>query len=173
MEPFATPEDMESRTLGVITATSHSFLEQELAAATQAIRGHCRWHVATAETLTYRRRGRFVEHVWLPASEIRSIASAVIDGQTIDTAAVEFDEATGWTNLCGRVVDVQFVAGFETVPEDLVTLTLELAAGALGTSLGLAKEQAGAVSVTYTRAGGGLTAADESRLVAYRLGRLP
>lgn len=173
MEPFATTQDMEDRTQGEITATTHPFLEQELAAASWAIRNHCRWHVATSELLTFRRRARFASEVWLPASKISSISSAVIDGNTIDVTTIEYDEDTGWTSLYGRAVDVIYSAGHATVPEDVVTLTLELAAGALGASLGIAREQAGGVSLTYARSGGGITAADEGRLAEYRLGRLP
>ncbi|QTV79482.1 hypothetical protein [Microbacterium sp. NIBRBAC000506063] len=115
----------------------------------------------------------FSEAVWLPAMQIEAIASVTIDGTTLTPANVDFDPDTGWTSLCGRRVNLTFTAGHEAIPEDLVTLTLELAAGALGSPLGISREQAGAVSVTFTRTSGALQPADHARLAAYKLGRLP
>lgn len=173
MQPFATEDDMENRTLGAITATSHPFLPQEIAAAVREIRNHCGWHVAPTEVLTYRREAPWAEDVWLPAMQITAITACVIDGRAIDPATIRFDPDTGWTNLRGCSVHVTYVAGYSDVPEDLVTLALELAAGGLGTSLGIGREQAGGVSVTYTRANGSVQSSDHGRLAAYTLGTLP
>ncbi|WP_052961588.1 MULTISPECIES: hypothetical protein [unclassified Leucobacter] len=173
---FATPADMADRSGGTIAA-EHPFLERELRAATRSIRNHCGWHIAGKHIIKHRRRGRFSAEVWLPAMRIESIESGTIDGAAINPALVDFDEDTGWTPLVGRAVDVTFVAGFDPIPEDLVTLTLELAAGALGSPLGISREQAGGVSVTFTRTSGALLIGpggpDEARLAPYRLGVLP
>ena len=175
--PFASAALMEARSLGAITTASHPFLEDELRAATRAIREFCRWHVAPARPVTYRRAGRLADDVWLSAMEVASINAVTIDGRewsADEVAAVEFDSLTGWTNLRGRRVAVTYTAGFETVPEDVVALTLELAASALGTSLGQTREQAGSVSVTYDRTGGGIAEGSlaAARLIPYRIGRL-
>lgn len=172
MASFATPTEMAERSEGAIPA-DHPFLTKELAAATRTIRNACGWHIALVESIRFRRVRPFAEQVWLPAMEIASVVSATIDGVDMVVADVEFDPDMGWTNLCGRNVDVTFTAGFNPVPEDLVTLTLELAAGALGSPLGISREQAGTVSVTYTRSSGSLQPADHDRLAAYKLGRLP
>ncbi|MFB7843629.1 hypothetical protein [Microbacterium sp. NPDC056052] len=169
---FATKDQMGERSQGAVPAST-PFLEDELAAATRTIRNYCRWHIATAEQLTFRRSGPFAEAVWLPAMQITTLDEITIDGVTVDPASVEFDFDTGWTSLCGRIRQVKFTAGFEEVPEDIVTLTLELAAGALGSPLGISREQAGGVSVSYTRTSGALQPADVDRLAAYRLGWLP
>lgn len=177
-ERFATEQDMADRTQGQVTAASHPFLARELDAATQDIRDFCRWHIAPARPVTFRRVGRTADDVWLPTMNIASIDAVTIDGTEWDAnalSAVEFDPDTGWTNLYGRNVAITYTAGYEKVPANLVTATLELAAAALGTSLGHTREQAGTVSVTYGRAGGGI---DEDspggqRLIAYRIGRLP
>lgn len=174
MEPFASAQLMEQRTQGEITSTTHVYLAQELAAASRAIRNYCRWHVATSETLTYKRVGRFEADVWLPAMEITSITKVTLDGVAwTNLDAVEFDGRTGWTNLRGRRVEVEYVAGYTEVPADIEMLTLELAAGGLGTALNITREQAGGVAVTYSRSSGALSALDEGRLVQYRLGRVP
>jgi hypothetical protein len=171
---FATSDQMADRSQGAITATTHQFLVDELAAATRAIRNECGWHIAPRETVVYRHVRPWVEQVWLPAMEIVSIDEVVIDGVTAtDLTVYKFDPATGWTNISGCDVKVTYTAGFETVPEDIVALTLELSAGALGSPLGVSREQAGGVSVTLTRTSGGLMPDDLDRLAAYRIGRLP
>lgn len=169
---FATPDQMEDRSGGAIL-TTHPFLQKELAAATRQIRNRCGWHIATRQQVRIRHVRPFPESVWLPAMQIESIDSAIMDGATRTTSGIDFDPDTGWTPLCGRRVDVTFTAGFDEVPEDLVTLTLELAAGALGSPLGITREQAGGVSVTLARSSGALQADDLSRLAAYKLGWLP
>lgn len=173
MEPFASPEQMEQRTLGAITATTHPFLANELRSASLAIRNACHWHVAPQLPLTYRRVGAYAEQVWLPAMEIEAIDGGTVDGRALDPSTVEFDPSTGWTNITGRSVTIEYRAGFRETPDDLIALTLELAAGALGSPLGITREQSGGVSVTLSRAGGGITASDELRLIQYRIGSLP
>lgn len=172
LQPFATAQDMADRSGGAIPKT-HPFLEKELQAATRTIHNACGWHIAQVEQLRYRKVRPFSEVVWLPAMQIKSIDSGTIDGATVTAMTTGFDPAIGWTPLCGRDVDITFTAGFDEVPEDLVTLTLELAAGALGSPLGISREQAGTVSVSYTRTSGQLTEADHDRLAAYKLGWLP
>lgn len=172
LEPFATAQQMADRSQGAIP-TDHPFLATELKAATRQIRNACGWHIAKVEQLRYRKVRPFSEAVWLPALQIQSIDSGTIDGATVAATTAGFDPEIGWTPFVGRDVDITFTAGYAEVPEDLVTLTLELAAGALGSPLGISREQAGTVSVSYTRTSGELTAADHDRLAAYKLGRLP
>lgn len=181
LEPFASEADMENRSLGEITTSSHPFLANELEAASRNIRNHCRWHIATVEQIDYVRRGPFVKDVWLPAMQIQSITAVTIDGAVwANPTVVDFDPDTGWTNLRGSNVEVKFIAGYSEVPEDLMTLTLTLAARGLGTSLGFVREQAGTVSVTHSQAGFNVAASsallphEKADLDAtYRLGRLP
>lgn len=176
LDSFATPQDMEDRTQGAIPA-DHPFIGSELSAATEAIRNYCRWHIAGVRQLTLHRVRPFAESVFLPAMKIASVESATVDGCEHRAGEVEFDPETGWTPLRGRRVRVQYTAGFDEVPADLVTLTLELASAALGSPLGIVREQAGGVSVTLQRASGALLVgaggADVARLTPYRLGRLP
>ena len=172
---FATPEQVTNRTQGAITPETHPGLADELAAATADFRAFCRWHVAPRKPLEYRRVGPSSDDVWLPAMQIASIDEVRIDGRDIDPETVEFDPSTGWTSLYGRNVYVKFTAGYAEIPANISAAAMELAAQALGTALGFVREQAGGVSVQYSRAGGGI---DEdtpggARLVAYRLGRIP
>ncbi len=173
MAAFATTTDMEQRSQGHITATSHPFLQKELDAASRAIRDECGWHIATAETITRKVRSASRHAIWVPAMQITTVTITTLDDVAHVLPDDQFDPETGWTSWAGDRYTLTYTAGFTAVPEDLVTLTLELAAGALGVSLGITREQAGAVSVTYARAGGGLTEADKPRLAAYRIGRMP
>jgi hypothetical protein len=174
MDPFADATMMANRSQNAITAATHPYLSRELVAASRAIRNECRWHVAPAEALSFKRRTKRCEDVWLPASHIQEITAVKIDGTAwTDLSGVEFDELTGWTNLAGRVVEIDYIAGYDYVPEDIEAMTLELAAGALGAPLAISREQAGGVAVTYSRTSGALTAQDQDRLSEYRLGRLP
>lgn len=177
-DPFASTSLMEDRSQGAITTASHPHLARELEAATRDIKDFCRWHISPRKSVTQKRRGRFAEDVWLQAMQIESIDAVTIDGveYTEDqVAAVEFDEDTGWTNLRGRLVEVTFTAGFVEVPETVETATLELAAAGLGTALGAMREQAGSVSITFDRAGGGIEEGSvlARRLLPYQIGRLP
>ena len=179
MTAFALPADMEARTGELGIPPTHPFLQAELEAATKLIQKRCGWHIAPQRQVRHRRVGPQPVNVWLPAMEITEVSSAVVDGVVLDPASVEFDPDTGWTNLTGRTVDVFFTAGFEEVPEELVTLTLQIAARALVSPMGLVRDQAGAVSAVYTQVGfnqaGGtvLLTAEEATLTPYRLGRLP
>lgn len=172
MASFATPQDMDDRTRGEITATSYPFLQKELDAATRTIREACGWHIAPIETHVVRRVSRHRSEIWVPAMNILAVRISDAGGAR-DLADFDFDPMTGMTTWSGDRYTLEFTAGYATVPEDLVTLTLEIAAGALGASLGLAREQAGGVSVTYARAGGTIAPSDIPRLAPYTLGYLP
>lgn len=174
LDTFASATDMENRSQGEISTATHPFLDVELRAATRAIRNAAGWHIADSQPdLVYRRIQRWPWLCYLPAMRITSLQSVYVNGIAIDPTLVEFDEDTGQTNLYGRAIEVTYTAGFETVPEDLQVLTLEIAAGALGTSLGIIRETAGSTSVTMARSGGGISLADLDRLAEYRIGPLP
>lgn len=171
MATFASTTDMDQRSRGAITATSHPYLARELAAATEAIRNACGWHIAPSESVRFRRSARIPSVVFLPGMMITAITAAKVNGVTIAPEDVDVDPMTGETNLYGRVLDVSFTCGWETVPADLEALTLDMVAASLGGGAeGLAREQAGAVSVTYRQ-----YAESElrGRLASYRLGRVP
>lgn len=182
LAPFATKEQMQQRSQGAITVSSHPFLEDELKAASQLIRDECRWHVARQEELHLRKTWGTRELVWLPAMEITAITAVTIGDVVWDSeqlATVEFDRDTGWTNLCGRKVDITYTAGFAEVPASLVTLTLQIAARALGSPLGAVREQTLVSNVQWSAtapgvAGGAVLLEHEwGTLTPYILGRLP
>lgn len=170
---FATTSQMETRSGGVIAASTPG-LQIELDAATRAIRNYCAWHIAEREDIRWRKVRRIPGEVWLPAMEVEAITACTIDGFDAIAAGtdIEFDPETGWTNLWGRSLDITFTAGYPDIPPDLITLCIEMAAGPLVAELGLEKEQAGSVSVTYARPSNVVSPADFPRLAAYKLGAI-
>lgn len=179
MDAFATKEQMAARSQGTIPA-DHPFLDQALAAASTRIRNACRWHVAKLETTVFRRRYGQTEEVWLPSLHIQSIDSVTVDGSALnDLSAVEFDTETGWTNLLANTVSVTFSHGYDDVPEDILDLTLQIAARSLGSPLGYTREQAGSVSVSASLTAPGVAGGtvllphEETSLSAYTLGWTP
>lgn len=180
MDPFATKEQLEQRSQGAIPAST-PFIDDELKAASRIIRNYCRWHIAGIESgLTFTKRSRFPEDIWLPAMQVQSLSAVQINGTAVaDASAIPFDPATGWVGARGGTVAITYAAGFEEVPEDIVSLTLQVAARALGSPLGIVREQAGGVSVSYTQtgsntAGGSVLLAHEmEQLDAYRIGWMP
>ncbi|MEV8134298.1 hypothetical protein [Microbacterium aurantiacum] len=173
MSAFATEELMGERTRGLITATSHPFLAKELDAATREIQNYCGWHIAPEESKTITRLSRFPEEIWIPAMQITAVTAVQAEGiEWSDLTGVEFDPQTGWTNIRARRIHLTYTAGFEEVPEDLVALTLQMAARALGVSLGILREQTLSASLTFTA-----SADDRSRfesvLMPYKIGYLP
>lgn len=176
---FATPEQMAQRTQGAITTTSHHFLASELDAATREIRDACGWHIAPVKELTYTHNGPTPRRVFLPALKITTVSGVTADGNVVDLAGVEFDENTGWTNIVACKVSVTFSAGFAEVPGNLITLTLQMAARALGSPMGATREQTLVSSVSWSAVApgvsGGETILDHERasLAAYTLGPIP
>lgn len=181
LQPFATKEQMDQRTQGAITVSSHPFLETELAAASDLIRDRCGWHIAAVETLRYRRTWQTRDLVMLPAMQITGITAVTIGDVVWDVdqlSTVEFDPDIGWTNLYGRKVDVTYTAGFAAVPAPLVTLTLQIAARALGSPLGAVREQTLVSNVLWSATAPGVAGGavilphEEATLAPYVLGRL-
>lgn len=174
MDSFATVQQMADRSGGAISA-DHPYLRTALAAATREIRNVCGWHIAPLETLTKRGATSRAHEIWIPAQQIESIDAVTLDGTVIDvapeTTTVLHDPDTGWTNLWAYRYSVTYSAGYRVIPEDLVELTLQMAARALGATLGVEREQAGAVSVTYSAPV--LLQEERARLEAYKLGRIP
>ena len=180
LQPFATKEQMEQRSQGAITVSSHPFLETELAAATDLIRRRCGWHIAKVETLQFRKAWASVDSVLLPAMQIGAISAVTINGTVWEADAlttVEVDPDTGITNLYGRTVDITYTAGYTEVPTELVTLTLQIAARALGSPLGAVREQTLVSNVLWSATAPGVAGGsvilphEEATLAPFILGR--
>lgn len=180
LKAFATKHQMQDRSQGAIP-TSHPFLDSALSAASRLIRNYCGWHIAPVITSTFRYRHDHLGNLWLPSLHIVSVDTLEADGYEIDlvTLPADFDPDTGWTNIYAYRAVVTFSHGFEEVPEDLVDLTLQIAARALGSPLGYIREQAGPLGVTHSSvapnvAGGSVLLPHEmAQLATYKIGWAP
>jgi hypothetical protein len=178
LDPFAKPEDMEARTEGLIP-TTRPFLDEALAAASLAIRNHCGWHIAPVVEQVQYAGGRGT--VFLPTRRLTELVSVVNDGTVLDAGALDFDEDTGqvfgprWSARRRGLV-ITYRHGLDKIPADVVDLTLQVAARALGSPLGVIREQSLASSVTWTATAAGvaggtvLLAHEQDSLAAYTLG---
>ena len=181
MDALTTVAEVQARSNGVITGPTDLALSGRLDSASTIVRAWCGWHIAPVAQVTQVRRRPWREQVWLDAMNILSIDAAQIDGYEYtaeELAAVVFDPGTGWTELCGANVSITFTCGYETVPEEIKALVSEMVIADTINPLGLAREQAGSVSYTLGRTGGGLSGdptggGDYARLWPYKIGRRP
>ncbi|MEX1078885.1 MAG: hypothetical protein WED09_07240 [Homoserinimonas sp.] len=156
LEAFATAAQMASRSQGAIPAGT-PFLDDELKAATQLIRNYCGWRIAdqAAEDIWLDRLSG--PALFLPSLHVVSVDALVVDGVTADTSDLKWLSdgrlsAPYWVPV-GQSAKVTITHGLTAAPPEIVSLTLQVAARALGSPLGIVREQAGAVSVTYSQAG--------------------
>lgn len=183
MDAFATPEQMAARSQGAITSASHPYLAQALAAASGVIRGYCGWHVAPVEEETRRFPGIPRERLWLPTGRLVEVLTATDAGTSVDVAALDWDESgllgkTDWTSGL-RNVEITYRHGFDSVPPEITDLTLQIAARALGSPLGVVTEKSLTSSVTWAQTAQGVAGGvvlmehEKPTLAPYRLGWLP
>lgn len=116
-------------------------VDLNLAAATEAVRGYCRWHIAPArtETLTLCAVGG---RIILPTLHPTAV-TVVIDGVTIDPADYELE--VGYIRLKYRTwaddVTVTLTHGYDMFPADVKRVILSMAD--TGTSIGGRLKSAG------------------------------
>lgn len=183
LTPFASAQQMEQRSEGAISK-DRPFLDSALRAASDVIRGYCGWHVAPEISETLHLDGPDSQLLVLPSLRVAEVTGIVEAGQPADLT----DIAVSRTGMLRRrrpfadtfaSVEVTLRHGFENVPDAIVDLTLQIAARALGSPLGVVREQSLIANVTWTTTAAGvaggtvLMAHEEPILAPYRLGTLP
>jgi hypothetical protein len=182
-DPFASVGELVQKSQGRITAENTDIL-RELKAASQKIRNYTRWHVWPQVTDTIRTTGDGTCLLLLPTLYLESITSITDDGTTVIVADLDYftDEFTDgvierdtyWSTRRAAIT-ATIVHGYTECPEEIKDLTLQIAARALGSPLGATKEQAGAVSVSWSLTGaqtaGGTVILDQEQaeLDTYRI----
>lgn len=148
-----------------------------VAAACNAVRAFCGWHIAPSVTATFGRRpGSPV--LLLPSLKVTSVTSVTEDGATVDASVWDEDLvgdgilkrlAGAW---CGRVA-VEFVHGYETCPSEVLAVVASLAASGVDGS-GASMLVAGSFTATFgasQQAGAvGMMPAHMAALMPYKLG---
>lgn len=182
--PFASAQQMVERTDGVIPA-DRPFLDYALTVATRMIRDRCGWFVGpvTAETLHLDGPGSNL--LVLPTLRIVQVSAVRQDGVALDMSTVRVSRETGMLRAASPLsdefgaIEVDLRHGYDVVPEPIVDLTLQMAARALGSPLGVVREQSLVANITWSTTAAGVaggTVVLEHELAAlapYSLGPLP
>lgn len=162
---FATPAELAAKTQGYLDADAAETL-RALTAATAEIRKVAGWHIAP-QVMTRHRATRLGPLVFLPTLHLVELLSVTSDGTAVDISTLDYalEEATDgvlqarsvhdWSGRRGGVV-ATFTHGHAEVPDELKDLCMQVAARALGSPLGIVREQTLASSVTWSSTASGV-----------------
>lgn len=179
---FATAANLEARSQGAIPA-DHPYAAAALTAATELIRSFCGWHISgeISETVYLDDAGGPI--VALPSRRVVSVSALAVNSEPVDVSTLLWLRdgrlAKAYYVPTYRVLEVTMTHGFDTAPEPVKELTLQIASRTLVSPLGLVREQAGAVNVAPTQvapnvAGGTVLLPHEKALLSpYALGWSP
>jgi hypothetical protein len=178
-DAFASASQMADRSDGAIPS-DRPFLDFALAAATEAIRSEVGWRIAPQATETFTLDGDGSNLLMLPTGKLVALVAITENGLPVDTSDVSVS-ASGmlwrnrlWADGFGTIT-VTITHGYADVPPAVADLTLQIAARALGSPLGVLREQSLASSVTWsttaTGVAGGTVILDHEKdqLAPYRL----
>ncbi|MDI3330134.1 MAG: hypothetical protein QJR09_05275 [Micrococcus sp.] len=154
LPPLATPEALAEYTGGKIPA-SDPRAKTLLDGASAAVRRYCRWHVAPVleETLTEDGPGGTVLH--LPTGRLLSLVEVTDGGRPVELSTLDVSRAgmiergAGWSARFGGVTArVRHGWDLAAVP-DVSQIVLQVVANALSSPMGVTREQAGSISVSW------------------------
>ena len=148
-----------------------------LAAIVREVRDYCGWHIAPAiaETITVDGSGGTVQQ--LPTLRINSVTSVTEQGVVLEADAYEWSHDGSlrrrrysyWTDRYRGVVAV-VNHGYETVPENIVSVILDAASAALATPPGADEQPETMGPFSFGSSGGVvLKAAHQRVLDRYRI----
>lgn len=179
---FASADQMVARSQGAIPA-NHPYLDDALTAATEVIRSYCGWHISGQVTETVLLDDMAGPIMALPSLRVVSVTSLKVNGVDADVASFMWLRdgrlAKPYYVPTYRVAELTLTHGHETTPQEIVDLTLQMAARALASPLGLTREQAGAVNASPTAvapgAAGGVVLLEHEKasLARFRVGWMP
>ena len=142
-----------------------------LAAASQAVRNYCGWHIAPNYTCKAKRP--FASVISLPALIVTHVTSVKVDGYSV---AVPRWQRFGTIELQGSgcEVEVEYEAGLTGDPL-LAQVVAQVASNSLAAPMGVKEEHAGNVGITYNETGSGIAGGvtimqrDRDMLSAYKV----
>lgn len=173
MTDLAEWSDLES-ILGVVEASSPAALSA-LGRASADFRSAVRHEVSEAAydvTLD----GTGTSTLSLPAAPVTAVSGVEVDGDPVSdyrwSASGLLERAAGWPRRY-RAVRVQFVAGFDPIPDDIRSVVVDRALGLLRSRPGLKSHtlQVGGMSETESFAEIGTSERWETTVARYRLNR--
>lgn len=160
--------------------------DDQVAGATARIREYCRWHVYPSITTTVRRDSGPGRLLLLPSLHVTELGGVTLDEDSSDIdvtglsaerllhGCLERPDFLPWLPYLARVT-VTFTHGYDTLPDGLREVAVNLAKRMPAQMTTVDREAAGGVSRTYGAplAGGftkaGFTAAEQAVCDAYRL----
>ncbi|PZE89945.1 hypothetical protein [Curtobacterium sp. MCBD17_008] len=181
---FASVQQMDERTDGVIP-TDRPFLGYALDVATRMIRDHCGWFVGPVTTETLYLDGPGSRLLVLPTLRVVEVLAVRQDGVALPADAFRVSRGSGMLRTTSPLseqfgaLEVDLRHGYDDVPEPIVDLTLQMAARALGSPLGVVREQSLVANITWSTTAAGVaggTVIMEHELAAlapYTIGTLP
>lgn len=181
MEPLATPEELQTYSKGQIRADDPR-AALLLGGASAAVRRYCRWHVTPVILDSVRLDGRGGPDLALKTLRLVDVVRIAEEGRPLDAAALEWSELGNirhprgcWTNRY-RAIDVEFLHGFEDA-DDVKAVVLQVVANALSSPMGVTREQAGQMSISWATTAPGVSGGisllerDLALLTTYRLNK--
>lgn len=143
-----------------------SRVETALAAASQAIRNYCGWHICPSMECTARPVGG-AKILKLPAGYVSAISTVTEDSTELTGSQYEWrqdglmrrTEWRNWSNAWGGI-EVEYTAGYEisAVP-DIAEAIRAIAEGVIAVSPGVMSESADGVSISYSQNASSIAAA--------------
>lgn len=178
IEPIITRRCFDHFTGGAYA--SNPRVDSAIAAASQAIRNYCGWHITPALDCTASPSGGSAV-MRLPASYVSAITQITEDGVEVDSAGYRW-RADGlvkrtaphiWSPEWGAL-EVKYTAGYsEDAVPDLVEAVCSVAAGVISVSPGVVSESADGVAVSYSvnasSIAAALTSAQKNALEPYKV----
>ena len=180
LPPLLTAAEFNAMT-GNRWAGNQASVAMALAAASQAVRDHCKWHVAPVLTCRTTITPEGARVLQLPCLHLAAITAATEEGQDLDPAAFQIQDegiirkADGSRFTCDwSGLTVTYRAGFPA-SSLLQAIVAQIAENRLAAPGGVREEHAGQVGITYNQTAsgvsGGTTLLDRDRemLSAYKL----
>lgn len=176
LEPLIAAAELAANSKGAVAAEDPR-LDAAAAGASAAVRRYCRWHVTPViqETLVLDVPGRVIK---LPTMHAVDVDNVKLFGYELQEHEYSWSQM-GVLELHVpaeprfRALQLNLTHGYEEAP-DLKQIASKIALFALASPLGVTREQAGQVSISWgTQRGMGFAEADEVMLQPYRLRIMP
>lgn len=180
LPPIITVADFNAIT-GNRWAGSQASVTTAIAAASQAVRDYCKWHVAPALTCKASLTPEGARVLQLPCLHLDAVTAAREDGEDLDPTGIQTQDegiirkADGARFTCAwSGLELTYTAGF---PNNglLQGIVAQIAENRLAAPGGVREEHAGQVGISYNQTAAGVSGGtalldrDREMLSAYRL----
>lgn len=160
-----------------LTAYEDGDAALHIAAAEQAVRTYCGWHIAPSLEVTGARfRAGERGLVMLPSLYVTDVAKVTVDGRVLDPSEFDWEQCGFISRRCPSwphdpYVTVDFTHGYEECPADVAAVVYELASTSIEMPASPARDvTAGPFRLTLASSvGSSLSRDQKGRLASYRI----